>query len=220
MDDKELEIIKLNLFNKKISVRKKMAIKIAKEKISSCGDELFKSYINEREVPIEKSWEAQKYMITALGIIKYEKVLPILLENMKYNNIIGGAIITSSALAYVRILRKSKQDITPIMKLYETKNINIILGATESLVYDEIIPSENDINKLISFFNDNENFIHESKTPGATDPRALLLAATANWNQDLPLIQEFIEKCSRLDWCINLGCIDKIKKKKKIFTEF
>ena len=220
MNNIDIETIKLNLFDKKASIRKKMAIKIAKEKLSSCGDDLFKSYINERKIPIEKSWETQKYMITALGIIKYEKVLPILLENMKYNNIIGGAIITSSALAYVRILRKNEQDITPIMELYETKNLNIILGATESLVYDEIIPSEDDINKLISFFNDNEKCILESKIPEATDPRALLLAAMANWNQDTPLVQAFIEKCSGLDWCINLDCINKIKKRKKIFSEF
>lgn len=208
-----------DLFDKKAVVRRKAALKIAKEKLVDCGDELFVAYLNEKENPIEKSWETQKNMLIALGMIRYEKAIPVLEANMQEVLSIGTTVISNSALAYVRILRRDLSDISPIMELYKTKNIDIIYGATYALPFDDMVPSNSDIARLISFFDTVDNYLKsEIKLGhGKMDPRFYLLAATINWNQQLPCIQQFIESCSSF---LNPEWIEKVKKKKRIIYEF
>lgn len=88
----------------------------------------------------------------------------------------------------------------------------MINEATKALAFDDMIPSDSDIERLIFFFNSIDESIKKHNEMREDDPRFYLLAATTNRNRELPCVSDFIERCS---YFINITWIERVRKRGK-----
>ena len=176
----EIVQIRMDLTNKASAVRRRAAKNIRKHNLVELGEELYLVYLHERKD--KRTWETQMEMINALGKIRYTAVLPYLEEIIEKNKRLD-AITSSAALAYIRIIRQSSNDIKPVLHLLEHGNLSVINGATEGLAYDKMIPSKEEQELLINLFDNMPlDRLHER---GCFEPREKFLSALSQWDKNV-----------------------------------
>ena len=182
----DIEIIKKNLQDSKSSVRRKAASEIGKNKLLELGDELLTAYLKEKKD--ERTWETQKEMIKALGIINCKNAIKEVQEICEKNEP-DSLIAIIAGEAYVRLKRKSINDIKPAIEILTYGHHSIMQGAYNALGYNKMLPSDSEIIELIKFSEKAEcNVI-----PQFDDPRYGLAAAAAGWKKEL--VEAFLLNC-------------------------
>jgi|GEM_PF-5968271 len=172
----EILQIENDLQDNKSAKRKNASKKIRKYKLYELGDALYKAYIEEYNDI--RTWETQEEMILALGYIDYKKSLPEIQKRISSLD----RNVAVSARTYVRLKRENLNDIEPILELVKSDNPQLIGGATSVLTFDNMTPSDEDIKKLISIFD--QKYKDDVFVPqGTTDPRIYLMSAMSRWNK-------------------------------------
>jgi len=172
----EILQIENDLQDNKSAKRKNASKKIRKHKLYKLGDALYKAYIEEYNDI--RTWETQEEMILALGYIDYKKSLPEIQKRISSLD----RNVAVSARTYVRLKRENLNDIEPILELVKSDNPQLIGGATSVLTFDNMTPSDEDIKKLISIFD--QKYKDDVFVPqGTTDPRIYLMSAMSRWNK-------------------------------------
>lgn len=185
MTKEELDKLELQLFDSLSSNRRKAAKIIQKYNIVELGDSLFRAY--QKEKLDKRTWETQMEMINALGKINFKPALSIWEEIIAKNKRLD-AITSAAALAYVRLMRKNNNDISPVLFLMKKGDLSVLNGAMKALDIDSMIPDKKEIEILIQEF---DNIQHERLfESGCGDPRAKLLSAMSKW--DKASTEEFI----------------------------
>jgi hypothetical protein len=173
--------IKEKLFSKKSPDRRRAAKEIGKNKLNDFGNDLYKQYLEEKED--KRTWETQCEMIKALGHICYKNSLKDIDEIIK-KNIPHDMITICAATAYVQLKRENIHDGKPVLELLEFGGISVIGGALFPLAFDQMIPDNETIEKIINKCWD----IHKHKDRigkeyGTMDYRKYLAIACANWDK-------------------------------------
>jgi hypothetical protein len=70
----------------------------------------------------------------------------------------------------------------PVLELLEFGHISVIVGALMALAYDQMVPDNNTIEKIIKLCWDLKN--HKDITVGISDGRKYLAIACANWDKN------------------------------------
>lgn len=182
--------IKESLYDSKSTNRRSAAQKIGKKKIIELGDDLFNAYLKEKKDI--RTWETQTAMIIALGKIGYknaiEELSKILEANAQFDTITDAA-----ACSFVRISRKHKNDAMPVIELIKNGKLSTLNGATSVLTYDDMIPSDEEVLKIIDIFNKKSE--NDLVSIGVGDPRSYLISAMSKWKKELTInyLNQYIE---------------------------
>lgn len=182
----DIDVIKKNLEDSKSTVRRKAAIEIGKNKMEDLGENLLKAYVKEKKD--ERTWETQKEMIKSLGLINYSKAIKEVQEICEKNEP-DSMVGIIAAEAYVRLKRKSINDVTPVIELLNYGHHSIMQGAYNALGYDKMLASDEEIIKLIKLSEKPASKV----LPQFDDPRYGLAAAAAGWKKEL--VEEFLLDC-------------------------
>lgn len=172
----EIMQIELDLQNKLSRKRRSTAKKVGKSRLIQLGDSLYNAYIKECED--KRTWETQTEMILALGRIGYTDALSDLKQIIDANKP-HDMITVAAARSYVRLKRKSLNDVEPVIELLKFGNLSVLNGATDVLTFDDMQPAEEDIKTIISILNIKDE--SEISIRGLGDPREGLLSAMSKW---------------------------------------
>ena len=177
-----MQNIEKDLLGKSTVNRRKAVAYIQKNLLSEYSNLLLEA-LNIEEGKSHR--ETEELIIETLGFVGNEdsKV------KIKKDYIEKGFFLLSSTKAYIRLNRKSIEDVKDVIEALESKNYSRMEGALEVLGYDKIIPSLDNQEKIIklcwSFGKDREK--------GFTDPRYGLAAACAGWVSEN--VKPFLENC-------------------------
>ena len=141
---KEGIITKLN--SKKSADRRRAAKEIGKLKLSEFGDELYTSYLKEKQD--KRTWETQTEMIKSLGLLDYKEAISEI-ETIVNENIPHDMITSVAATSFIQLKRASINDAKPVIDLLNFGSVSVISGALFSLPFDRMIPHENEIELII-----------------------------------------------------------------------
>jgi hypothetical protein len=180
-----------HLRSSKSKERRAAAKKIGKLKVAELSSDLLDAFIKEQQD--KRTWETQKEMIIALGKLDCKEAkdhLDLIIEK----NLENDMITTAAAEAFVRISRSSLEDVQPIIDLVSVGNYAVITGAFAPLAKDQMIPSEDQIKRLLGKVKDmHKRSDYAGKEFGLFDPRLYLAIACANW--DRALTHDFLNYC-------------------------
>ena len=137
------------LRSKRSPERRSAAKKIGKKHITSLGDELLEAYLKERED--KRTWETQTEMIKALGRLDHKAAIPYL-KDIVDRDLDADTITAYAALSYIRLTRQSKDDMTVTLTLFEKGSAMVFDGAVMALAYDDVLPTEEQMKRLMSIF--------------------------------------------------------------------
>lgn len=181
------ESLKTGLQSSKIADRRKAVKIITKDKITELADDLFALYLKEKEK--NKSWEIQCELINALGILNYKPATKVI-EAICNENLERDMITSKAAGCYLRLTRKSLNDIAPVKKLLSFGKFEVIDGVLTTIGIDKMIFSDTEIEFLISFI----NTIQPKRERGYSDIRLGLANACAGWKKS-DLVMKFLQEC-------------------------
>jgi hypothetical protein len=185
-----MEILEINnlLLNASTIKRRKAAKEIQKTKTPEVGESLYKAFIIELQYG-EKHWETNVEIIRAIGMIDLKMAIRDIFELCR-KKIEYDMITIAAATAYIRLKRQSLADISSVFELLEIGGYSVSMGALDAVGYDMMMPSNNDIKKLINLCWD----IGSNRDKDAyVDPRYGLVAACAGW--DKYIVKEFLLHC-------------------------
>ncbi|HMT29543.1 MAG TPA: hypothetical protein PKD91_09720 [Bacteroidia bacterium] len=194
-----IDEIKEKLASKKSADRLRATKEIIKEKIVELSDELFATYLKERQDP--RTWEPQSEMIKALGLLDHKPALEYI-EEIVRKNIPHDMITINASVAFVQLKRNSIFDAQPILDLLSFGSTSVICGALEVLAIDKMLPPNNEIEEIIKICWDiNKHKDRIGHEFGLTDPRKYLAIACAGW--DKTLCAGFLNHCIETAYNIN-----------------
>lgn len=180
LNDEEVLSVKNDLTSPKSAKRRSAAKKIGKYRITSLRDELLEAYVKERQDV--RTWETQAVMITALGKVDHKAALPYLQEIIDQNKDFD-AITGFTALAYIRLTRKSDNDMETVIDFLMIGNASVFDGAVMALAYDDIVPTESEMKKVIEILNTRKAVYDRPYS----NPIALIISAMYKWPQEISL---------------------------------
>jgi hypothetical protein len=129
--------------------------KIGKFKISELSDSLFEAY--KIEVNDSRTWETQNEMIKALGRVSNLDSLPYT-EKIVNENLEHDTITNYATTAYLRLKSKTIPDIIPVViELLNNGKYSVIDGCLRALIYDDIVLTKDDLEKIIKIINNYPN---------------------------------------------------------------
>lgn len=178
--EQEILSIKSDLFSRKSGKRRGAAKKIGKNKIMPMKQLLLEAYIKERKDT--RTWETQTEMIKALGKLDYKEAIPYLKEIVDWNKD-EDTITAYAALSYIRLTRKSVNDMSIILDFLRNGNTMVFDGAVMALVYDDVIPTEQDMKKVIEILNERKS-VYERPF---SNPVGQIISAMYQWPHELSL---------------------------------
>jgi hypothetical protein len=193
------EEITEKLFSKKSADRRRAAKEIGKNKLKDFGHAVYKQYLEEKKD--KRTWETQCEMIKALGHIDYKNALKEIDEIVR-NNIPHDMVTFCAAAAYVRLHRENTNDGKPVLELLEFGGISVIGGALFALAFDQMMPDNATIEKIIEKCWDLQK--HKDRIGeehGTMDYRKYLALACANWDKELT--EGFLNHCIETSTHIN-----------------
>jgi hypothetical protein len=172
--------------------RRKAAKQIGKERLTLLGDDLFSAYLHEKKD--SRTWETKYEMILSLGLIDYKPALAEIEKIVSINK--GHDMITyAAAQTFVRLKRSDLNDAKPIIHLMGFGGLSLVDGALNPLAYDQMLPSNEEIKKLIELSWDLHKHPQRiGKERAYTDPRYGIAAACAGWNGEL--VKAFLNHCA------------------------
>ncbi|EDP9826566.1 hypothetical protein ACV3J7_23335 [Salmonella enterica] len=210
--------IRGKLLSKKSTERRSSAKKIGAYLLKEMEDDLYLAYLEEKKDP--RTWETQCAMIKSLGKLTSKKIIPEL-EYIIQDNKSDDSITIEAALAYVRVTKEQKNDVSSIIPLLKMGKLSILNGAISALVYDGMVPERTHISEIVDILIHREDEITELHGGrGVMEPRACLLSALMKWVKKEPSIQYFIERCLNLETIKNNAyVIAKFKSNQDIYKE-
>lgn len=169
---------------------KKAAKAIAKNKADGYAPYLITALNNQIEKP--KAWQTQCEIIKAIGTTNSQEALPILKELIKksYENTI---LYKELAFAILSLENSKKVDLSFLFESLKTKNELQIAGACAAILYKKIVPSNTEIQRIISgisAYTDNEG--------AKLTPRCYIAAISYLWPENE--VHEFLHTCRRSSW--------------------
>jgi len=169
---------------------KKAAKAIARNKLDSYGSYLIAALNNQIEKP--KAWQTQCEIIKAIGTTNSQEALPTLKELIKrsYENTI---LYKELAFAILSLENSKKVDLSFLFESLRTENELQIAGACAAILYKKIVPSNTDIQKIISgisAYTDNEG--------AKLTPRCYIAAISYLWPEHE--VHEFLLTCKQSSW--------------------
>ncbi len=186
-----IEEIKKKLLSKKVADRKKAAKEIREQRLTEFSELLFKALV--KEIEGGRSWETIAELILAIGAINYKQALPIIKKIIEENKP-HDMITYAAAQTYVRLVRTSTEDATPIIELLKFGGLSVVDGALNPLAYDKMMPPSSQIKLLIYLSWNLQNHPDRIGFEYAySDPRYGLAAACARW--DKQLVTPFLKHC-------------------------
>lgn len=180
LNEEEILSVKNDLVSSKSAKRRSAAKKIGKYQIISMKDDLLEAYVKERQDV--RTWETQAVMITALGKVDHKAALPYLQEIIDQNKAFD-AITGFAALAYIRLTRKNANDMETVIDFMTIGNTSVFDGAVMALAYDDIIPTESEMKKVIEILNARKAVYDRPYS----NPIAMLISAMYKWPQEISL---------------------------------
>jgi hypothetical protein len=195
----QIDDIKALLVSRKSAERLRAAKRISKEKITELAADLFVAYEKERQDP--RTWEPQSEMIKGLGVLDYKPALDII-TTIVQQNIPHDMITINAAIAFVQLKRQSIFDAEPVLELLSFGSTSVICGALEALAVDKMLPTAQQIQKIIRISWDiNKHPDRIGYEYGLIDPRIYLAIACAGW--DKALCSDFLTHCIETAYNIN-----------------
>ena len=193
----------------KSEIRRKAAIRIRELNLVELGDNLYNAYQKEKQD--KRTWETQTQMIRALGTIGYKKALPEINTIIEKNEKLD-MITFVAALSYVRLMKKSPNDVLPIIYLMKEGQLSVLCGAMAALTFDNMVPTDKEIAEIIKTIESfDEDKIH---VKGVHDPRKYLISAMSLWK--IELTQSFLNKYADTNF-LKTNVEETLKKKKSCF---
>lgn len=135
-----------------------------------------------------KSWETKSELIKCIGLNKYKKALPII-EDIAEKNEEHDMITISAGATLVRLKKKNNSDVSEIIYRLQTMKFSLGYGMFEALGQDKMIPSKEDIKKII----DSAWDFGKNSEKQYGDPRYGLVIACAGWDKEL--VTDFLKHC-------------------------
>lgn len=183
-DATALQELILGLKDKATAKRRQAARKIALAADLAAGPALHEAFLKERMD--SRTWETQVEMAKALGLIGYrealENIKAICIENKPYD-----MLTIVAATTYVRLARATLSDASPVLELLKFANFSVAMGAFDTLGYDKMIPSQEQIREIVQHA---RKFGYET---GHGDPRYGVAIAAAGWKGDD--VRTFLNEC-------------------------
>jgi len=174
----EIEEITADLLHAKSEKRRAAAKKIGKLLIHDAVDTLFEAYVNEKKD--ERTWETQVEMIKSLGRLRCKKLLPhvkkIIEQNLEFDR-----ITNVSATAFVRLESNDNSYIPTVIELFKIGKHSVLSGAIAAVLFDGIIPEQNEMIKLIETVN---NSYHPDER-GIEDTRKKMACIMSVWPKNI-----------------------------------
>ena len=170
--------------------RRSAAKKLRKAKVSDAGPHLFEALQKELNDP--RTWETQYQMIMALGECDYRPALPFLRE-LAGKHFDATIIYLALGDAIVRLSVETQNDAEPVMKLLQSRNEMLADGALRAMAMMHMVPSDDQMSKIIEFVSALERDHHL---------RFWVAAAAPGWEGKK--VDEFIRQCAnstRSDLC-------------------
>ena len=187
----EIELVRLDLLNSKSTKRRGAAKKIGKYHIKELEEQLLEAYTKEQTD--SRTWETQVEMIRALGKIGATFATKII-ENVMRNPQSDGARTSVATTAYIRLVRMDNDDAQPIVDmLAEDINISVINGLFDALLFDDMRPQIEQVDKIIDFAEQHEDYFESIWSKGTTDAREKLLSASVNWDRSNERLISYID---------------------------
>lgn len=193
------EIILKGLHSSKSKERRGAAKKIGNLKLTALKEELFNAFLKEQED--RRTWETQKEMIVALGILDCKKAKDNLREIID-RNLENDMLTMVAATAYIRITRRSLEDTEQVLELISFGNYAALSGVFAALAKDGMVPSEASIGLLLEHAKElHKRSDYVGKEHGLMDPRLYLAIACANWKKELTenFLSYCINNCNYID---------------------
>lgn len=178
--EQEILSIKGDLYSSKSVKRRSAAKKIGRNKIMSMKQLLLEAYIKEREDT--RTWETQTEMIMALGKLNCKEAIPFLKEIVDRNKD-EDTITAYAALSYVRLTRRNVNDMTVILDFLKNGNTMVFDGAVMALAYDDVIPAEQDMKRVIEILKERKS-VYERPF---SNPIGQIISAMYQWPHELSL---------------------------------
>lgn len=181
---------KEELESKSVPRIKKAAEKIAKQKIAGYEALLLNALTLIIENP--KSWQAQSHLIRAIGITGSDYSVPYLRELSSKE--FGSTILYRDlGFAICRLSDLLHHKLDYLKSILFSHNVLLVSGSCSALLYEKIIPSENDMTEIMNaivFVDSNESQI--------ITPRCYIAALAYLWPASVT--RPFLEKCAKSNW--------------------
>lgn len=186
MTEEEISAIKEDLLSNKSVKRRGAAKKIGKSKIKSLEQLLLDAYIKERED--SRTWETQTEMIKALGKLDCKAAIPYLKEIVDINKD-EDTITAYAALSYIRLTRNDVNDMAVILDFLENGNAMIFSGAVMAMAYDDVIPTEPEMKKVLEILNKRKSVYDRP----FSNPIQRIISAMHKWPNELimPFLNQY-----------------------------
>lgn len=180
LTEQDIASIKSDLHSSKSVKRRGAAKKIGKNKIMSLEQLLLEAYLKEREDT--RTWETQTEMVKALGKLGCKAAIPYLKEIVDRNKD-EDTITAYATLSYIRLTKKDGNDMALILDLLKNGNTMVFDGAVMALAYDDVIPAESDMEKVIELLNERKS-VYERPF---SNPIGQIISAMYQWPHELTL---------------------------------
>lgn len=135
------------------------------------------------------NWQTQVEILKSIGLGQCVTAATYIYDKFIKTSDDYSLVSMVATVAYVRLVRKNKNDVAIVMQLIETRKYSLVEGALEVLGYDRMCPEIADQESIIK-----QCFLWGKERPkGYTDPRYGLAAACAGWGAQN--VQLFLEEC-------------------------
>lgn len=161
------------------------AQKIIKDRISGHCQELEKALAIEIEKP--KAWQSQSKIVRALGVTDCKSAAPYL-RKLMHEKFIGTVVYKELAFSLALLDDISAENLTFVYETFETRQIMPIAGVCAAILYRGIVPSSDDIQKILSFLP-----LYTSDEGRVISPRMFIAAAAYRW--PVEIVRDFLNDC-------------------------
>lgn len=183
--EEEILSIKNDLVSSKSAKRRSAAKKIGRYAIVSLTDDLLEAYLKERKDV--RTWETQTEMIKAFGKIDCKAAVPYLKEIVDENKDMD-TITSFASLSYIRLTRRSANDMSVIMEFLEKGNRSVFSGAIMAMAFDDVLPTEQEMTYVLEIlekrtvYNDPYNYSAQQ-----------IISAMHKWQNEMiaPFLQHY-----------------------------
>ena len=169
---------------------KKAAEKIAKQKIDGYEDFLLNAL--KLLIAKPKSWQAQSQLIRAIGITGSDHSVPYLKE-LATSNFDTTVLYKDLGFAICRLNDLLHSDLAFLKSILSSQNELLIAGACSALLYEKIVPSEDDMVEIMEAtksIDTNEGQV--------VTPRCYIAALAYLW--PATVTRPFLELCLQSNW--------------------
>jgi hypothetical protein len=174
----------IELLSNSRSVKRKSAAKRLRKKADIFAGPFLLSRLK-IEVQDTRTWETQYQLIMAIGECEYLEALPFL-ENLSTQTLEATMVYVGIGDALVRLQQQGHENIAPVFTLMKSGNEMLIDGGLRAMAMLKMVPSDDDIQKILNF---------ASKFNNEHGIRFWPLAASAGWSGKH--VEKYISQCAK-----------------------